>query len=321
MMSPAGAADLPLVGIVVLNWHGRLQTIECLRALAALDYPRREIFLVDNGEQEFTPEEVRRLADGAHYQLSATNLGFAGGANLGMRAALAAGAGYVWFINNDAVPDPAALTELVAAARAHPGNGIIGPKIVQRRDPSRIDSIALHIDTHRGRVYLIGHDEVDHGQYDQWLEAEGVTGCAMLVSRTVCEQTGGFDADFFAYFEDADLCLRARAAGFRVAVAPRARVLHDRPPARHGRQSVSSLYYAARNHLMLMRRHSAAAGAGRLAVFAYIVALNLAYALQSGRRRRARLQAVWRGVCDYRRGVVGAAPNEQAMAGLGRDRT
>ncbi|MFI5394388.1 MAG: glycosyltransferase family 2 protein [Candidatus Binatia bacterium] len=305
MHSGTDAADWPPVGVVVLNWHGRADTLQCLRSLAALTYPQRSVILVDNGCQEFSPDEVAALVPGAQYLRTDTNLGFAGGANLGMRAALARGAAYVWFLNHDAQPEPQALTELVAAARADATRGVVGPKIVQQRDPRRLDSIALRIDLWRGRIYLVGHDAVDQGQYDGLAEVDAVTGCAMLVSRVACERLGGFDERFFAYLEDADLCLRAHAAGFRVWAAPLARVLHNRAPATHGRQSVSSLRYTTRNHLLLMRRHSPCTGARRALLVGAVVALNLAYAVRAGDDVPARLRAVWRGVRDYARGAVG----------------
>src|SRR6185295_640660 len=115
-----------------------------------------------------------------------------------------------------------------------------------------------------------------------------VSGCAMLVRRAVCEQLRGFDERYFAYLEDADLCLRARAAGFRVVVAPRARVHHQRADASAGRQSISGIYYTARNHLRLVDEHGDGGplrrGARRLAV----ASLNVAYAMrgEAGTRRQ-----------------------------------
>jgi len=292
---------------VVLNWHGRAHTLACLQALRALDYHDWCLVLVDNGCSDFSAEEVDRLVPGACYVRTETNLGFAGGANLGCREALARGAAYVWFLNNDARPEPGALAELIAAAAHDTRLAIVGAKILQAGDPSRLDSIALRLDLHSGRTYLLGHDEVDRGQYDTLDDAIAVTACAMLASARSLQQLRGFDETFFAYLEDADLCLRARAAGFRIGVAPKARVLHARPSARAGRQSISSLYYTARNHLLLMDRHAPQSWPRRWFRVATISALNAAYALRSGSRPFARLEAVRRGVRDYRRGITGAA--------------
>lgn len=305
----------PRVGVVVVHWGERALTEQCLRALARSSHADWFLVLVDNGCDAFTREELKERISDATYLPSARNLGYAGGSNLGMREALQRGADYVWFLNNDAQPEPDALEELLRVARGPAAPAIVGAKILRLDDPRRLDSIALRVDVGGGRTYLIGHDEVDRGQYDDWVEAGAVTGCALLATRAACEELGGFDDDFFAYLEDADFCLRARERGWHVAVAPRARVLHDRPTATGNRQSASSLYYTARNHLMLMHRH----GRGNAWVrTAAVVALNVVYALRIGRGTSlVPLRAVLRGVRDYRRGVTGVDPTATPTASTG----
>jgi GT2 family glycosyltransferase len=296
----------PLVGVVVVNWRDRDRTKRCLRALSALTYPHWRLFLVDNQGPDLSAAEVASIAPGAEYLSSAENLGFAGGSNLGMRAALGAGAGYVWFLNNDTEPDPDSLSELIAAAGDDPSTALVGAKILRLGEPQRIDSLALHVSLWSGRVFLVGHDEVDRGQYDQWRDPQVITACALLASRAVCERLEGFDERFFAYLEDADFCLRARASGFRVLLAARARVYHDRPASTSDRQSPASIYYTARNHLFLMDRHGTGGEALRALRRIFIVALNTAYCARlRSPGARDRLRALCQGVRDYRRGVMG----------------
>jgi len=303
----------PPVGIVVVNWRRREATLACLNALAALEYFEWRLHLVDNGCEDFDAVELERMFPGADYLRTGHNLGFAGGSNVGMRAALEAGAAFVWFLNNDAEPEPAALRELVAAAEGALPAAVVGAKILQKARPERIDSVALHVDLGSGRVVLRGHDEIDRGQFEDLAEVDAVTGCAMLVRSDALARLGGFDESFFSYMEDADLCLRARAAGLRVLAAPRARVLHDRPVAMRGRQSTASLYYATRNHLELVRRHGRGPLWQRGMRAAVVVALNLAYALRpAGGPARARAAAVWHGLLDYRRGRFGACPDSRS---------
>lgn len=296
----------PLVGIVVVNWHRRDATAACLRALRALTSDHWFLVLVDNDSADFTADEVRALDPQAVYLRTTENLGFAGGSNLGMRAALAAQASHVWFLNNDAEPEPTALAELVEVAAADATIGVAGAKILRASDPERFDSIALDVNLSSGRIYLTGHDERDRGQYDTLTDTVAVSGCAMLVRRAACEQLRGFDERYFAYLEDADLCLRARAAGFRVVVAPRARVRHQRAEATAGRQSISSLYYTTRNHLRLVDEHGDGGPLSRATRRLAVAGLNAAYALRgTAGAKGPRLRAVWQGVRDYHRGIVG----------------
>ena len=303
---PNGArASAPLVGIVVVNWQTPAATRRCLEALAKLTYPRWSLVLVDNGCADFSAAALERTP-GATYLRTDANLGFTGGSNAGMRAALDAGADWVWFLNSDARPEPAALDEIVAVATRPPVAAIVGAKILRGDRPEVLDSAALQVDLQSGRLYLLGHGEVDRGQHDGLSDPLAVTACAMLVSRATCERFGGFDADYFAYMEDADLCLRAREAGLRVALAPRARVLHDRAPAARGRQSLASLYYSTRNHLMLLQRHCPSAPWQRKLQELRVIALSTAYALRAGHPPWQAVHAVQRGIADFRANVVGA---------------
>lgn len=297
-----------MVYVVVLNWRKRGATLDCIGALRRLSTPGWSLVLVDNGCRDFTAAEVERLAPGGLYLHSPTNLGFAGGANLGMRAALARGAAWVWFLNNDALPEAGALAALLAVAEGVPAADVVGAKIVQRQAPDRLDSAGLDVDLAGGGMRLIGHDERDRGQYDCLSDPLAVSGCALLARAAALEQLGGFDEIFFSYLEDADLCLRARRLGLRVAFAPRARVLHDRAPARRGRQDPSSLYYSARNHLLLLQRHSPSAAWQRKWQEATVAARSAAFALLAGGARVANLTAARRGVADYRRSIVGRDP-------------
>lgn len=296
----------PLVGVVVVNWHNRTATLRCLDAVARLDYTSWRLFLIDNGCEDFSAAELEQCVPGTRYTRTQHNLGFTGGSNLGMRAALADGVDYVWFLNNDAEPEPAALRALVDVALGDPSVAIVGAKILQRDDPGRIDSIALHVSLRTGRALLVGHGQPDLGQYDSLRESVAVTGCAMLVGNETCRRLEGFDEAFFAYLEDADLCLRARATGLRTALAPHARVLHDRRIASAGRQSLSSLYYATRNHLMLMQRHARGSAFAQALRTWFVIGLNLSFGLRTA--GVSGLRQAWAGVRDFRRGVVGVRP-------------
>jgi GT2 family glycosyltransferase len=291
---------------VVVHWGERAATLRCLQALRRLSYEHWFLVVIDNGCHAFASSDVSTLIPGATCVQSEQNLGYTGGCNLGIREALRLGAEYLWFLNNDTVPDPDSLGELVKAAEGPGAPAIVGAKILLLDEPQRLDSIALRVELTSGRIQLIGHGEVDRGQYDDWTDTLAVTGCAMLATRHACESLGGFDDSYFAYLEDADFCLRARERGWQVHVAPRARVHHDRPVATNGRQSPGSVYYTARNHLVLMQRHGRGNSWLRAAV---VVALNVAYALRI--RQGADLEplrAVYRGVRDYHRGVSGACP-------------
>jgi GT2 family glycosyltransferase len=303
----------PRVAAVVVNWRRPTATTACLEALAAVGAPGCFPIVVENGSQDFTDADIARYPGGQRI-VSPTNVGFAAGANLGMRAALAAGADWVWFMNDDAAPEPGALAILLAAAAQPPFPQLLGPKIVQAERPDRIDSLAITLDLASGTAQLLGHGEVDTGQYDRLaVEPLAVTGCALLVSRRACLELGGFEETYYAYFEDVDLCLRARLAGLPVAVVPAARVRHDRMTTREGRQSPASLYYSVRNHLVVLGLFCPRAMWLTRLRSLRVLGRYLAFAtIRSPANAGAAVRAVRRGVADYQRGTMGAAPPDIA---------
>ncbi len=299
-------AGAPLVGVVVVNHQRPDATRRCLEALGRLTHANWFLVLVDNGCADFSAEAVAALAPGGAHLHSDRNQGFAGGSNLGMRVALERGAQWVWFLNNDAEPEPESLAALLAVAQAPPAPAVVGAKVLRGDRPEQLDSVGLEVNLMSGRVRLLGHGEVDRGQYDRLTDPVAVTGCAMLVSAATCVRLNGFDETYFAYMEDADLCLRARQASLRIAFAPGARVLHHRAPATGGRQSVDSLYYSTRNHLWLLRWHSASPPWQRKLQELRVIALGAAYALRARTGAPlAALGAVRRGVRDFRRAALG----------------
>lgn len=303
-------ASTPRVGVVVVNWRRPDATRACLEALAAVGEPGCFPVVVENGSHDFTDEAL--AARGGERIVSATNIGFAAAANRGMRAVFERGADWAWLVNDDALPQPGSLAALLAAAGRPPFPQLLGAKILNALHPERIDSVAIDIDLAAGTVRLMGHDEIDSGQYDALrVTPLAVTGCALLVGRRAWEQLGGFEESYFAYFEDIDLCLRARLAGLHVAAVPEARVLHDRLPAHAGRQSPSSLYYSVRNHLVVLALFAPRPLWLTRLRTARVLARYLAFAaLRSGGRAADAVLAVRRGAADYQRGVLGPAPAE-----------
>jgi GT2 family glycosyltransferase len=217
----------PAVAVIVLTWNGKDLTLDCLRSLDAVTTAGVRVYLVDNGSTDDTVAAVRRLAhDRVTTIENGANLGFAAGNNAGIRRALADGADFILLLNNDTLVDPAFVDELLAEMRATPDAGIAAPKIYFADPPDRIWFAGGGVSLWRGVAWHIGIREVDRGQYDTARDIGYASGCALLARREVFERVGLLDEGYRAYFEDADLCMRARRAGFRARYCPRARVWH-----------------------------------------------------------------------------------------------
>ena len=228
--------------------------------------------------------------------------------NVGIREALAWGAGRVLLVNSDVVVPPDCLARLEQSFDAAPRAGIAGPVVLARSEPDRVASLGMSYAPASGRMrHRAFGDRFGELELPAVRAVDGVSGCLMLVKREVFEAVGLLDEDYFFSFEDLDFCLRARRAGFATVLAGSAAVYHEGGRSM-GANVPRRLYFAARNHLLLAWRNDPAAG--RLASVrrgCSIVLLNLAHALRSkGGSLFARLGAVVRGTRDYAAGRLGA---------------
>ena len=217
------ASELPLVSVIVVNWNGLDCVDPCLASLLRQTWPALEVIVVDNGSRDGSLELLRsRYGSRITLVESPVNLGFAGGNNLGIRAAKGA---YVALLNNDAVAEADWVGALVRAAEADEAVGMCASKILVLDGGGVIDSAGLLMSPDgigRGR----GRLERDGDAYARAEDALVPSGCAALYRRAMLDEIGLFDEDFFAYCEDSDLGLRGRLAGWRCRYVPDAVVHH-----------------------------------------------------------------------------------------------
>jgi len=243
------------VGIVVLHWNGGAHTRGCIDSIRAQTYPERFVVLVDNDSSPPEREQLVRTYGGdptIHLCLLDENRGYAGGNNVGITTALARGADLVLILTQDAALAPGALAALVDVLAANPRVGIAGPKVIDAQPPQRTLSLGerVHIPLLCVPRTLLRHRRVRF----PWHEVTGVLGCAMLLTRQCLETIGAFDEALFAYYEEVDLCLRARQSGFAIACVPQAVVVHDGMRGFLAGFTEISAELKARNLLRVMRR-------------------------------------------------------------------
>jgi GT2 family glycosyltransferase len=222
MQEPEGTLSTPIVSVIIVNWNGKHLLADCLGSLRSQTYRDHETILVDNGSTDGSIDFVRENFPDVRLIPLAENRGFAGGNNAGIQASSGR---FVALLNNDTRADANWLAALVKAAESEPQTGMWASKILSfdRRDV--IDNVGLLLywdGLARGK----GRLEVDCGQYDRSEEALFPSGCACLYRRTLLEETGLFDEDFFAYADDVDMGLRGRLAGWGCRYVPAAVVYH-----------------------------------------------------------------------------------------------
>lgn len=242
------------VYIIILNWNGREDTVECLESCRKLDYSPYEIVVVDNGSVDGSESYIRSRFPGIRFIQTGANLGYAGGNNAGIRFALAEGADCVWLLNNDTVVDPGALSALMEIAETDPAAGMVGSKILSYSQPSVLLYAGGHIDLAAGDSEHIGRGCVDDGRFDLSLETGYITGCSLLVKRSVIEEVGLMNENYFLYFEETDWCVRAKRGGYKLVYAPGSVVYHKESVSVKKIKGIMH-YYLTRNRLFFIRQN------------------------------------------------------------------
>jgi len=255
----------PKVYILVLNWNGWRDTIECLESLLKLEYPNYQIVIIDNGS---TDESVSQLSlwKERHPEVvlleTGNNLGYAGGNNFGLRYVLEKGDfDYVWILNNDTVVETKALFYLVQRMQEEPKAGICGSAVLHYERRDVIWALGGIYDKWFAQAFhLMGDQKYDPDYLEKNLtkiekKMSYVVGASVLVSRKFLEEVGLMAEDYFLFFEEIDWATRARRK-FSLILAPRSVVYHKggaslkrREGKQNGRFSLVFDQYTTRNRL------------------------------------------------------------------------
>lgn len=214
---------MKLASIIVVNWNGKNYLEKCLDSLKKLIYPNYEIVLVDNGSVDGSVEFVRQNFPWIKIVQNKENLGFAEANNIGYQNSKGE---YILFLNNDTTVEPNFLTILVKEIEINKDIGGLQPKILQMDNPQKLDCVGGFL-TASGILYHFGYGKnADNPKYSKKIEIFSAKGAAILFRREVLEKVGLFDKDFFAYFEETDLCHRVWVAGYKIIYIPDAVIYH-----------------------------------------------------------------------------------------------
>lgn len=281
----------PHVSIIILNWNGWKDTIECLESVYQIEYPNFDVIVVDNNSVDDSLDQIRAYSSGelkvdsdffgykaenkplhiTEYMEGETpsniknpdliiiknkqNYGFPGGNNVGIKFAQKhLGTDYLLLLNNDTIVHPDFLNELVQEGDSNEIAGILGPKIYYYDKPDFIWSAGCRISWKLARGIQIGNNELDKGQYDEKKEVEYISGSAFLIKTNVINQIGLMDETYFLYFEESDWTLRAIEAGYTSLYVPKAKIWHKISKSGGGISNSIGLYYITRNRWIFMKK-------------------------------------------------------------------
>ncbi len=271
-------AKQPNVSIILLNWNGVEDTIECLQSLRSLVYENFNVVVCDNYSTDGSIEKLQAWlklnnlsATLAEYKLGAfeeiscaseggglgvrpiaiiqtgSNFGFAGGNNVGLKYAMAVGADFFLLLNNDTVVEPTFLTHLIEPAQMYPNVGLVGGRIqyydkgIRNRvwfGPARLSLI-------KG---IATADCKGNGQFESG-EVTFITGCMMLISREVVENVGYLSDAYFMNVEDWEYCYRVQQFGYKLHYSDKALIYHKVGASSGGELSPFVLFHTYKNRI------------------------------------------------------------------------
>jgi GT2 family glycosyltransferase len=299
----------------VLNWNSWRQTLACLDSVVEQDYQKLTMIVLDNGSQDISWNALTEwtqavsakswpagTAGRVELLKSTVNLGFSGGCNLGIAKSLGLGADYVLLLNNDARLAASAISRLVTVAISRDA-GIVGARVIDRSGKVAMSSTRWPL-----RLFWSGNNTTSIVDQDSW-EVTEASGAAMLIRedllRSRIEEFGhALDPSLFMYGEDTDLCVYARARGWRCVISRDAVVYHLGGGSSSGPGSCRSYYYITRNRVFLANRWL---GLGLRTLFhLYFIPSRLALiAIRTITMRPACPHAVLSGLFDAYRSIKG----------------
>jgi GT2 family glycosyltransferase len=254
------------INIIVVNWNDSETIKKCLPSIMASDYPSYRVIVVDNGSNAeeliaLTILEEKFKGTCVYFAHNAENLGYCGGNNAGLQYIVDSGFdGDVMILNPDVEMEHNTLS--VMAAAMVEGVGIVTPRVVHPSGKVLFDGIRL-----KGyrQEFVIGHSGMP-------VSTDFAQGTCMLIRRSLIDRIGLFDERFFFYWEEVDLSIRAKRAGFKLAVANQTKITKADNPIE---KVPTCFYYSVRNARLIRRKHlSSFTRAGYILYVAKLAALS-----------------------------------------------
>lgn len=285
-----------VLSVITVNYNGYKDTCELIDSIPFSD--NMEVIVVDNASTNDEASSILQKYPQITVLRSEKNLGFAGGNNLGIKAAKGK---YLFLVNNDTIFKDFRADALIARLESSPQIGMICPKIrfawgnnpIQFAGYTPLSPITI-------RNQSIGFGEEDNGQHDTPHQTPYAHGAAMMVKREVIEKVGLMPECYFLYYEELDWSMMITRAGYKIWYEPSCTIYHKESQST-GQNSPLRTYYITRNRLLLVKRNFK--GLTKYASYAYltgIVALrDIVKHTITGKFNL--LKATLRGICDFSR--------------------
>ena len=231
----------PKICILVLNWNGADDTIECVQSLEEVTYTNAEIVVIDNGSTDDSVQRIQKQFGEVELIELESNLFFGGGNNAGLDWVQSHDFDYVVFLNNDTTVEPDFLEPLLAGFEYSQGIGMVAPLMCYSATPDII--------WYGGGIVNLWTGVVEHLHIRKNVSVletkpmitDYITGCCLMMPTKLAVELGGFDLSFKMYGEDVDLSLRTKAAGYELLFVPESKIYHKVSASVGGEFALSKL--------------------------------------------------------------------------------
>ncbi|MFY0626303.1 MAG: glycosyltransferase family 2 protein [Reichenbachiella sp.] len=284
------------IGIIILNWNSSEVTCNCL-----MDFVKQgmnySIIVVDNGSSDDSVVCIKAKFPNITIIESPTNVGFAGGNNLGIRYCLDKGYEYVMLLNNDTLFDEDFVAPMVQFLEQNDEVGAIQPKIYFNHDRSIIWNGGTKFNPFSGETHTYGEGKKDNPAYNKIKKVPWITGCCILIRKSVIEKVGLLDEQFFIYYEDVDWSFRVAQAGLKLVYFPKTKIYHIAGVSqkrvnktRDGYLKPSFHHLNIRNQIFIIRRYCQWYHLPTVAIYFFAkISIYLAYFLFRLRFEKAKM--------------------------------
>lgn len=246
-------ATYPPILIILINWRQPQVTVECVHSLQKMDYPNKQYVVIDNGSGDDSLDIFRQEIPFVKVLALKDNFGFAKGANVGLRYAMEEKHQFALLINNDAFPEVDMLTKLFDSVE--PDTALLSPKIYFDAEPDLIWFAGGQQHSTLLEVRNRGQGEIDGPRWQISQDVDYLLGTCLLINLPLVSQLNFFDERYFMYYEDLDLSLRCRLAGFRLRLVSEAHLYHRVATSSGGLDSPYRSYLIAKSSVIFFLTH------------------------------------------------------------------
>jgi len=286
--------NYPLVSLISINYNQSGVTLEFLESLSKLTYPNYEVIVIDNASPNDTPDIIKTKYPNTILIKSETNLGFAGGNNIGI---INSKGKYLLFINNDTEVEPDFLEPLVDAFESDSTLGMVSPKIIFHHSKSeRLMQYAggSEINYTKGTGHFYGYGEIDKGQYNTTY-TNLIHGAAVMVPRELMKTVGVWPDVYFLYYEEIDWSEHFKKSGYKLKYISESTIYHKESIS-IGKATPLRVFYMNRNRQLFIRRNASGFNTITALLYFYIASVPKSTFYFLFKKKFDLLSALWRGI-------------------------